>query len=47
MSLTQGNLRRVVNLEETRVNMIDSERIIDQPAYSYVNHDTMNKEVKE
>ena len=47
MSLTQGNLRRVVNLEGTRVNMMNSERIIDEPAYNYVNHDTMSKEVKE
>ena len=27
--------------------MMNSERIIDQPAYNYVNHDTMSKEVKE
>ena len=47
MSLTQGNLRRIVNLEETRVNMMNTERIIDQPTYNYVNHDTMGKEVKE
>ena len=47
MSLTQGNLRRVVNLEETRVNMMNSERIIGEPAYNYVNRDTMSKEIKE
>jgi hypothetical protein len=27
--------------------MMNSERIIDEPAYNYVNHDTMSKEVKE
>jgi len=47
LSLTQGNLRRVVNLEETRVNMMNSERIIGEPAYNYVNCDTMSKEIKE
>ena len=27
--------------------MMNSERIIDQPAYNYVSHDTMSKEFKE
>ena len=27
--------------------MMNSERIIDQPAYNYVSHDTMSKKVKE
>jgi hypothetical protein len=47
LSLTQGNLRRLINLEETRLNMMNSERIIYEPAYHYVNNKTMMKEVEE
>jgi hypothetical protein len=47
LSLTQGNLRKLVNLEETVTNMINAERTIDQPAYQYVAHDTMVKEIEE
>ena len=47
LSLTQGNLRRLVNLEETVSNMMTADRIIDQPAFQYVGHDTMVKELEE
>ena len=40
-------MRRLVNLEETRLNMMASERVIDEPAYHYVNNETMMKEVEE
>jgi hypothetical protein len=40
-------LRRLINLEETRLNMIASDRVIDEPAYHYVNNETMMKEVEE
>ena len=40
-------MRRLINLEETRLNMMASERVIDEPAYHYVNNETMMKEVEE
>jgi hypothetical protein len=40
-------LRRLINLEETRLNMMASERVIDEPAYHYFNNETMMKEVEE
>ena len=40
-------MRRLINLEETRLNMMNSERIIDEPAYHYVDNETMMKEVEE
>ena len=33
LSLTQGNLRRLVNLEETVKNMLSADKIIEQPAF--------------
>ena len=47
MSLNQGHLRRLVNLEETKTNMMNAERTIGIPAYQYVGFDTMIKEVDE
>ena len=47
MSLKQGNLRKLVNLEETINNMLIADRAIDNPAYQYVSHDAMNKELEE
>jgi hypothetical protein len=32
-SLTQGNLRRLVNLEETVNNMLSADQIIERPAF--------------
>ena len=46
-SLTQGHLRRLVNLDETVKNMLSADRIIEQPAFQYVGHDTMVKELEE
>jgi hypothetical protein len=34
-------------LEETKTNMMMAERIIDQPAFQYVSHETMKLEVDE
>jgi hypothetical protein len=34
-------------LEEKRTNMMMADRIIDQPAFQYVSHDTMKHEVDE
>ena len=47
LSLTQGNLRRLVNLEETVTNMLSVDKIIEQPAFQYVGHHTMVKELEE
>jgi hypothetical protein len=33
LSLTQGNLGRLVNLEETVNNMLSADKIIEQPAF--------------
>ena len=33
MLLTQGNLRKLVNLEETITNMLTAERVIELPAF--------------
>ena len=47
MLLTQGNLRKMVNMEETKMNMMNAEKIIERPAYEYILADTISKEVKE
>ena len=40
-------MRRLINLEETRLNMMAFERVIDEPGYHYVNNETMMKEVED
>ena len=47
LSLTQGQLRKLVNLEETKTAIMNAERIIDLPAFQYVGYDTMKKETDE
>jgi hypothetical protein len=34
--LTQGNLRKMVNMEERKMNMMNSARIIELQAYEYI-----------
>ena len=36
-----------MNLEETINNMLITDRVIDSPAYQYISHDAMNKELEE
>ena len=36
-----------MNLEETINKMLIADRVIDSPAYQYVSHDAMNKELEE
>jgi hypothetical protein len=47
LSLTQGNLRKLVNLEETVNNMLTADRVIDNQHSSMWAHDTMVKELEE
>ena len=36
-----------MNLEETINNMLIADRVIESPAYQYITHDAMNKELEE
>ena len=46
MSLTQGSLRKI-KLEETVANMVNTERVIDCPAFQYIGQNTMTMELQE
>jgi hypothetical protein len=37
----------MVNMEETKINMMNAARTIARPAYEYILADTMSKEMKE